>query len=305
MTRFILSGLAACLLATSVLAEEPLVTWRNKLQLSNADYQAALQQIPEEHRFEFQLDMRRITSLLENTLVFRTLAAEARADKLDKDPLFKREMDLYMERLLATKRLQALEKSIKVPDLTPAAEEQYKLNKEKFDIPDTIEVAHLLVEPKRHGSEEQAQKRAQEARDKLAAGADFAAIVQEYTDDERTAKHGGALPAFGPGAMAPAFEKAAFALQNPGDISPVVLTDYGFHVIKLVKRTPGRSVAFEEVKPRLMKQLTDQYIDQQKAAYIAAIRNDKTIKMNTKAIDALKKESPLSAPAADAPKKTQ
>lgn len=293
MKKMLLAGIVTGLFSLSVVAAEPLVTWRNH-QLTQEDYQGALQQIPPEHQYEFQVDLKRITSLLENTLVFRTLAAEARAGKLDQDPVVRKEIELLTERILATKHLEAFEKTIKVPDMRVAAEEHFRIEQAKYNVPDAVQVAHILISPARHGGDAGAQARADEARQKLTAGADFAEIVATYSDDDRTAKRGGELAPFGAGAMVEAFEKAAFALQNPGDISPVVKTEYGLHIIRLVKKIPGRKISFEEAKPRILRQLEEQYIGQKKAEYIAGIKNDPTIKLNTAEIDKLKKEHPMS-----------
>jgi parvulin-like peptidyl-prolyl isomerase len=64
-------------------------------------------------------------------------------------------------------------------------------------------------------------------------GEDFAALVAEYSDDTQTAKNGGILPPIRPGQTVPEFEDAAFRLR-PGEVSDVVESEYGFHVIKRI-----------------------------------------------------------------------
>jgi parvulin-like peptidyl-prolyl isomerase len=78
---------------------------------------------------------------------------------------------------------------------------------------------------------EQARKRAQEALKKAKAGGDFAALAKQYSDDPGSGSHGGDLGAFTRRMMVQPFSEAAFALK-PGELSGIVETEFGFHVIK-------------------------------------------------------------------------
>lgn len=104
--------------------------------------------------------------------------------------------------------------------------------------PDRIRVAHILVtyagvdqliEEQR--SRDEALKRAMDADFRAKQGEDFAALVAEYSDDSHTAKRGGILPPLRRGQTVAEFEEAAFRLR-PGEVSDVVETEFGFHVIK-------------------------------------------------------------------------
>ena len=100
-------------------------------------------------------------------------------------------------------------------------------------------------------------------------------------------KNKGDLGYFQKGQMVPQFEAAAFALTKEGEISPVVKTRFGYHVIRFVDRKPARLRPFEEVRAELVRQLQDAYVNDRVQEYLSAIRNDKSIKLNTEAIDAL------------------
>jgi parvulin-like peptidyl-prolyl isomerase len=105
--------------------------------------------------------------------------------------------------------------------------------------PKTIGARHVLV--MYHGaahaaatigrSREEAFRRAQEALQRLRAGEDFATVVEAYTDEPGGASRGGALGSFTRERMVKAFSDAAFAL-NPGELSDIVETQYGFHIIQ-------------------------------------------------------------------------
>lgn len=89
---------------------------------------------------------------------------------------------------------------------------------------------------------------------KIKAGADFAALARQYSDDPGTRTRGGDLGLFSRDTHTPGFDEAAFALK-PGQISPIVETDYGFHIIKVVERKAERTRSFDEVRASLEQQL--------------------------------------------------
>ncbi|MDW2167707.1 peptidylprolyl isomerase, partial [Vibrio sp. 2099] len=112
-------------------------------------------------------------------------------------------------------------------------------------------VAHILVE----GDDE---AKAQAILDELNAGADFAAVAQEKSDDFGSAENGGDLGWIERDVMDPAFEEAAFALKNPGDMSGLVKSDFGYHIIKLEELKDAVAKPFDEVAAEIKQELVDQ-----------------------------------------------
>lgn len=127
-----------------------------------------------------------------------------------------------------------------------------------------VKARHILIRIDPTGKaglpEDKALKKAEEIYAKLKAGADFAALAKQLSDDKASATKGGDLGYFGPGQMMPAFEKAAFALA-PGQMSGVVKTPYGYHIIKVEDVRYNLPKDFEEKKADYRKQ----YIEQQGA----------------------------------------
>ena len=108
-------------------------------------------------------------------------------------------------------------------------------------------------------------------------GGDFAELAKEYSDDKGSGSQGGDLSWFGFGMMVPEFQDAAFALQNPGDISKPVRSQFGFHIIKLIDRRPSPS--YEEKKKELISRIE---------------RGDKAAELRKPALEKLKKDNGFS-----------
>lgn len=119
-----------------------------------------------------------------------------------------------------------------------------------------VEVQHiLLATPKSKGELEvdRARIKADSVELLIKQGVPFDTLVHRYSEDKLSIANNGKLPAFGAGRMVPAFENAAFALKNIGDVSAPVKTDYGYHIIKLLKKIPLQS--FEEIQPSLKRKI--------------------------------------------------
>lgn len=112
-------------------------------------------------------------------------------------------------------------------------EEFYKTHKDSLPTePEKVRIAHILVTVK-PGEEEviKAHKKMEEVLTKLKAGAKFSTLAEKYSEDQGSSQKGGDLGFFKRGEMVPEFEQAAFALK-PGEISKVVETRFGFHLIR-------------------------------------------------------------------------
>ena len=116
----------------------------------------------------------------------------------------------------------------------------------------SIKVAHIMKMFPQQATEETIAKlklSADSIWQKATSGSDFAELAKKYSDDKQSSAEGGILNWFTPNNMVPSFAEAAFALKNDGDISPVISTPYGWHIIKRLERktTPP----FEKLRPVL------------------------------------------------------
>ena len=125
-----------------------------------------------------------------------------------------------------------------------------------FVAPATVTAGHILVaaRPGLHSDLEQRRAQADRIHQKLEAGGDFAAVARQYSEDPGTRDRGGSLGTFTRDTHADAFDAAAFALA-PGEISPVIRTEYGFHIVRVTARSAQRVRTLDELRPAIRQRL--------------------------------------------------
>jgi peptidyl-prolyl cis-trans isomerase D len=157
--------------------------------------------------------------------------------------------------------IDALRARVTVP---PAdIEREYNNNVEQYSTPEQVRASHILL--KTEGKDDAAVKaKAEELLKQARSGADFAELAKKNSEDEASAKNGGDLDYFGKGRMVPEFDAAVFAMQ-PGQISDLVKTQYGYHIIKLVDKKPATTRPLAEVRQQLSDQLAYQRAQAQAA----------------------------------------
>jgi peptidyl-prolyl cis-trans isomerase C len=166
-------------------------------------------------------------------------------------------------------------------NVTPKdADDFYAKNPDQFKEPENVHVQHILIRtppPADAPAKAKAKTEAEAIRKQIRGGADFAKLAREKSQDPGSAPNGGDLPAFARAkdapnqAMVPQFEEAAFKLK-PGQVSPVVETQFGFHIIKMVEHRPARTVPLEEARPQITEVLKEQQANQKTAAYIDQLK---------------------------------
>jgi peptidyl-prolyl cis-trans isomerase C len=153
----------------------------------------------------------------------------------------------------------------------------YKANPDQFKEQEQVRASHILFSVAKDAAPAAKLATKTEAEGvlkRVKAGEDFAALAKQYSKDPGSAAVGGDLNFFPKGQMVPPFDAAAFAMK-PGDISDLVETDFGYHIIKLTEKRTGRIVPLAEVKDRLseflkqrkQQELVQQYLLSLKAKY--------------------------------------
>jgi peptidyl-prolyl cis-trans isomerase C len=160
------------------------------------------------------------------------------------------------------------------------AQDFYAKNPDKFNQEEAVRASHILIRVDEN-ADAAAKKKARAEIDSVLkqarAGADFAKLAMEHSQDGSAAQ-GGDLNFFTRQQMVPAFSEAAFALK-PGQISDVVTTQFGYHIIKVTDRKPARTIPYEEASAQIKQFLGEQKKQQHADAFIDGLKKKSKIEV--------------------------
>lgn len=187
-----------------------------------------------------------------------------------------------------------IEKLLKVVPPTDAEiKAYYDENKSTyFEMPETVSARHILIQVKADddsAKKDAKKKKAEDLRKKLNKGDDFAKLAEEHSDCPSKAK-GGKLEAFARGHMVPAFEEAAFSLKT-NEISGVVETEFGYHIIQTLEHNPAQTKSLDEVKSQIAFRLKNKKMQEALETLVKQLKGSAKIEYQ-KAGEALKVSAP-------------
>jgi len=198
---------------------------------------------------------------------------EARRRGLDRDSQVKQLLKEAKRQILLGRLLEVLRDSKQVEVTDEEVRRIYEANKDSFKEPETFRASHVLAE-----NEETAKK----VLERLKAGESFAKLAEEVSKDVSKAK-GGDIGYFSKGQLIPEFEAACEPLK-PGELSGVVKTSLGYHVILLTERKAARVRPLEEVRDQIRKQLAAQQQQRQIETYVQQLRAKAQIQFRDSAV---------------------
>ncbi len=279
----LLTCMAALLLAAPVLADDAklgpdVVVRQNGVELTFAEIDARMNEIPAKDRDGFIDNPQRIESTLRQLLLIEQLSAQAREKGLDKDAKFIARRDLMEKRLLAEMRMAQIESEAPKADGAALAAEAYLVDPKQFNQPESVTVRHILVSTQGR-LEAEARAQAEKLRGELVAGkASFEDMAKQFSEDRGSANRGGLIENIRTGMTEKPFEEAAFSLKQPGELSPIVQTPFGFHIIQLVSR--------QEAKPLSQDEVVKAYASKYEANARRRYRDDRVAEMQSAPLQA-------------------
>jgi len=210
--------------------------------------------------------------------------------------------------IVMVKKVMTMRDTIKIkvqplakPVTDKETQDYYEANKDKFSEPEQVKARHILIKSSLNDSEEEktvAKNKIDSILKEIRDGGDFAELAKKDSECP-SAPQGGDLGFFSRGQMVKPFEDVAFALQ-PGQVSDVVETEFGYHIIRVDEKKQGKQLKLEEVQERIKEVLTNEEIDKALAEWLKPIKENSSIKILVKSETTPKAEA---TPKTEEPKK--
>jgi peptidyl-prolyl cis-trans isomerase C len=202
-----------------------------------------------------------------------------------------------------------LKRELKVNITDADAKKFYDENPARFEEPEMVRASHILLmttDPKTNSELTEDQKAAKRKEmegllKRARAGEDFAKLAKEFSEDPGSKDKGGEYT-FPRGQMVPEFEAAAFSLGT-NQVSDIITTRFGFHIIKVLEKIPARKVELEKALANLKDGLTQQALQKQFPDYIAKLKTDAGVQILDEKLKAI--ELPTSPAGAQPPAKPE
>lgn len=289
--RFLLIGMLFVLLAMSVARadnqDQRVLLSAGDLIVTEQDLQQELLLLPETERTQILATPAKLKELLGQIFLGKRMIAEAERLSLDQTPLAQARLAVARRRALSETLRDYVQKQIEPPDFVALAREHYAIDRDEFRLPERFKAAHILKKVNCDCEREPQRQRIEQTLARLKAGEDFAVLAKAESEDTSSAEKGGELGGWikRDDLVTPFAD--ALAKLDTGQLSGVVETQFGFHIIKLLDHQPARLQSFEEVKQSLEQRLRQTYTQEQLRKQVESYRPGSDAKYNEPALGAL------------------
>ncbi|MDA8105533.1 MAG: peptidylprolyl isomerase [Nitrospiraceae bacterium] len=274
-SRFFLTLFAVTLLFVQIsTAEEsdPVLAKAGEYVIKLSDLNRIISYYPADKQEYLRNNPEQKATLIKRLLEVKIIADVAKKEGFDKRPDIREQLD-YMDNDFTSREYlaQVVTKNITVSDRDIL--DYYTANKEKFAVPEQVRARHILVKVSPKATDEEkkkAREKIEALRERALKGEDFAALAEEYTDDPGTKKRGGDTGYFSRGKMVKPFEEAAFSLK-PGEISNIVETRFGYHIIKVEDHKAAGTMSLDEAKKSIEEYLVSELKNKKALEFIQKV----------------------------------
>lgn len=183
----------------------------------------------------------------------KTLNDQASAAALERSPEVAKTLRLATDNVLFEAWLRKLDADNMPTDALVAqlARTTYIAKSEQFKVPEKVTVRHILI----MNTEPDVIAKVERLMAEVKAGADFGSLAKQHSGDPGSASQGGVIGPFARGEMFKEFQDASFAMKKKGELSSIVKSRAGFHIIQFEERIPEFLRPFEEVKEQLQAEV--------------------------------------------------
>lgn len=235
-------------------------------------------------------DKEKFKGLLIDLLIVKKKAAAAKELKIDKQKIVQWKIKKAKTRILASQLIKQYRKKIVLPEnIELLAKEYYDAHPEEYLIEEKVKVAHILISTRdAKDSKADKLKLLQKIVVQIKEGKlTFEEAAKKYSDDTGSAKSGGIINYFTRGKMVKPFEEVAFNLKNNNDLSDIIESQFGYHIIKLIDHMAASTHPYNEVKEQLIRKEESKYIKSKVQAYSDTFRVNKETTVYQQAIQDL------------------
>jgi peptidyl-prolyl cis-trans isomerase C len=192
--------------------------------------------------------------------VLQALTEQAKAAGLEKSTEVAAALRIASEKVLFEAWLRKLDAENMPTDalLAQLARTTYIAKSDTFKVPEKVTVRHILV----MSTDPDAKAKAERLMAEVKAGADFASLAKQHSADPGSASKGGVIGPFARGEMFKEFQDASFALTKKGELSGIVKSRAGYHIIQFEERTPEYTRSYEEVREQLQAEIKADLLQQ-------------------------------------------
>ena len=272
---------------TLVLADAPkaFITGSGKT-VTSADVLADAQRMPDDVRANYMSKPGTVQELATNLYVRRVMAERGRQFGVDKSDQMQAAIQIAVDKIVSDEYLKKFDAQHKPSpkSIDDLAQARYKAEKSKFVEPERVRAAHILIS----GDSDESKAKAEKLLKELQNGADFAVLAKANSEDPGSAVKGGDLGFFGHGRMVPEFEKTVFALAKPGDLSGLVKSQFGYHIIKLQEKQAEKQLSYAEVEAKLKEEASNELINKARTVAMKEVVDKMTVSKD--AIEAFSKQ---------------
>jgi len=261
------------------LKEKELVRINDRV-ITLEEFEQEMEQLPP-HLKTLMVEEKGRKDFLENVIERELLLQEGIRKGLDKDDQVLNKVEQFKQGLVIETLIEELcAGKDEVSDAEVKA--YYEKNKAKYLLGERVRVRHIMVK---------SREEAQEIKKRLYQGEDFVTLVKQYSIWP-TKEKGGDLGYIERGMVNKSFEQAAFALENRGDLSDIVKTEFGFHIIRLEDRKKRHQLTISEAQEEIRKLLREKKRKDILTAHLEELRKGAQIHINEKLLAEEGKEAP-------------
>lgn len=265
------------------------------LVITRSDARFVLEDMSTEQKQKVLAEEGRLKNILLDLMVSRKTAQAARDKGLNKNKLIAWKINKLIDQQLVKELTLNYSSNLFIPkDIELLAKEYYDSHPKEYEVKETVKAAHILFLTKDKSDEENKSqlKKANKLLEELKSGLNFSEAAKKYSEDKGSAQNGGSLGYFTRGKMVKPFEDAVFKLKNNNELSDIVKSQFGYHIIKLLDHKSASIISYESVKDKLIAKQEKKYRQKRTGEYSGSFGITKSTNIYAPALqDIFKAES--------------